>query len=229
MKDAKLREQRAEWRTRRLGLNDARQQLWVAEKEQLKQEMESFSESDRLPPQHSPSDNIIQDHVITPDTTPTTHPSTDHTTNEPASPILSEKDKKVKQLEQPVAVPDEPHPQSVESQQDTVTVLHDKNVHSQELHVSMEAANTSKPHVSDSVVHQVLHPTSSDVVTEEFSKHLSPRQQLRRGRAPASTIQDIMYPNNSPAPKYHSTRGKPPPTTIQNLLHHQYQQQPGNT
>ena len=233
MKDATLREQRAEWRTQRLELNDARQQLWLAEREQLKQEMESFSESDKsplLPQQHSSSDDVIEDHVVTPDVTPITHPTTD-------SPLLSEEENQnVEELKQPSSMFDEPHPlneellpQTVEplnTPHNTITMSSDGYVHTQESHVSMETASSSKPHVSDSVVHQVLNPTS-DVVVEEFSKHLSPRQQTRRGRAPVSTIQDIMYPSNSPAPLYHTTRGKPPPTTIQNLLYHRYQQ-PGN-
>ncbi|XP_065912106.1 gamma-tubulin complex component 6-like isoform X2 [Dysidea avara] len=230
MKDATLREQRAEWRTQRLELNDARQQLWLAEREQLKQEMESFSESDKsplLPQQHSSSDDVIEDHVVTPDVTPITHPTTD-------SPLLSEEENQnVEELKQPSSMFDEPHPlneellpQTVEplnTPHNTITMSSDGYVHTQESHVSMETASSSKPHVSDSVVHQVLNPTS-DVVVEEFSKHLSPRQQTRRGRAPVSTIQDIMYPSNSPAPLYHTTRGKPPPTTIQNLLYHRYQQ-----
>ena len=94
-------------------------------------------------------------------------------------------------------------------------------IHVHEMPAQQETGTISKPHISDSVVQQVLNPThDSNTVVEEFSKHLSPRQQPRRGVAPLTTIQDILYPSNSPGPAYHTTRGKPPPTTIQNLLYH---------
>jgi len=230
IKDAKLREQRAEWRTRRLELSDARQQLWLAEREQLRQEMELFSENDKSPlllKQHSPSHGVVEEHVVTTDATPTVYPSIDHMITE--SPP-QEEDKIVEQSEQSSSIPDEQHPLEKEPNPQLVEPLNNivgsitvnnKTKCTTEPNVSMETANTSKSHISDSVVHQVLNPTS-DVIAEEFSQHLSPRQS-RRGRAPVSTIQDIMYPSKSPAPVYYSTRGKPPPTTIQNLLHHYYQ------
>jgi len=236
MKDAKLREQRAEWRTRRLELSDARKQLLFTDREQLRQEMESFSENDKsplLPQQHLPSN---EEHVVV---THDAHPSTDHMISEPAHQLLVEEDKIVEYSEQsstvaeePHPLDEEPHPQSVEpliNPQNIVKksiTVSNENKHASELNVSVETENISKPHVSDSVVHQVLNPTS-DIIAEEFSQQLSPRQQPRRGRVPVSTIKDIMYPSNSPTPVYHSTRGKPPPTTIQNLLHHHCYQQPG--
>ena len=226
MKDAKLREQRAEWRTRRLELSDARQQLWLAEREQLRQEMDK---SPLLLKQHSPSHGVVEEHMVKIDATPTVHPSIDHMITE--SPP-HEEGKIVEQSEQSSAVPDEPHPlekpqlmEPLNSIVGSITVGNETKC-TAELNVSMETTNTYKSHISDSVVHQVLNPTS-DVIAEEFSQYLSPRQQLRHGRAPVSTIQDIMYPSKSPAPVYYSTRGKPPPTTIQNLLHHHYYHQSG--
>ena len=239
MKEAKLREERAEWRTRRLQLSNARKQLWQAEKEEIRQEMENLSfESDQLassPQTHSPDlspDDQKGDHV-----TPLDIPlASDHLTIEPAEESL-EQEQNMTFEEPPCPRNQEPHPQSAKSLNtttipDTVVTMENKTVtqtaNVSEMHVSesaiqhsTESGNISKPHVSDAVVQQVLNPTNdNDTVMEEFSKHLSPRRQPRRGVALPTTIQDIMYPSNSPAPAYHSTRGKPPPTTIQNLLYH---------
>ena len=245
MKEATLREQRAEWRTRRLQLSNARKQLWQAEREEIRQEMEKLS-SDKLPssPQtHSPdlsSGNQEEDHVIPSDILM----ASDHLTIEPASSDVVEESLEQEQnmtfeephllTQEPLLLIQEPHPQPAKPSntttlQDTVVTMENKTVTENiyEIHVSessiqhsTESGDISKPHVSDSVVQQVLNPTNDDnTVMEEFSKHLSPRQQPRRGVAPPTTIQDILYPSNSPTPAYHSTRGKPPPTTIQNLLY----------
>ena len=243
MKEATLREQRAEWRTRRLQLSDARKRLWQAEREEVREEMEKLS-SDELPtsPQaHSPdlsSGDQQGDHVIHSDIPM----ASDHLTIEPA---LSNVEELLEQeqnvtfeeprplVQEPHPLVQEPHPQPAKplTVQDTVVTMETtvtETTNFGEVHVSessiqygTESGNISKPHVSDSVVQQVLNPTiNNNMVMEEFSKHLSPRQQPRRGVAPPTTIQDILYPSNSPAPAYHSTRGKPPPTTIQNLLYH---------
>lgn len=230
MKEAKLRELRAEWRTRRLELNDTRKQLWQTEREEIRQEMEKLSlESDKLPssPDLSPDDQK-RDHVISSDIPV----SSDNLTIESASPVVEELFEQEKNIivEEPHPLIQEPHVQLKESlntaRQDTLVTIEDtesaniSKIHVHEMPVQQETGTISKPHISDSVVQQVLNPTyDSNTVVEEFSKHLSPRQQPRRGVAPPTTIQDILYPSNSPGPAYHTTRGKPPPTTIQNLLY----------
>ena len=243
MKEAKLREQRAEWRTRRLELNDARKQLWQAEGEEIRQEMELSLESDKLssssPQPSSPDplpDDQKRDHVIPPDIPM----ASDNITIEPTSSGVVESfeqgnipgEKPHPLIEEPHPLIQESHPQLVKSltsttSQDTlVTIENTEPANISEIHVSepsiqQETGTISKPHVSDSVIQQVLNPThDSNTVMEEFSKYLSPRQQPRRGVAPPTTIQDILYPSNTPRPAYHTTRGKPPPTTIQNLLYH---------
>ena len=236
MKEAKLREQRAEWRTRRLQLSVARKQLWQAEREEIRQEMENLSfESDKLlpSPQLHPSDpssdDQSRDHVTSSDIPV----ASDHLTIEPASSAVVEplEQEQKLTLEQPLPLIQESHPQPVKSssidQDPVVTMANISMTEAAVISVSepsiqhdTESGNISKPHVSDSVIQQVLNPTNENTVMEEFSKHLSPRKQPRRGVAPPTTIQDILYPSNSPGPAYHFTRGKPPPTTIQNLLYH---------
>lgn len=234
MKEARLREQRAEWRTKRLQLSDARKQLWRAEREEIRQEMEKSSfESDKSPspPQpHSPDlsqDDQKRDHVISSDIPL----ASDNLTNEMPSSDAEESLEQEQNItsEEPHPVIQESHAQLTESStaiQDTVVTMENTetaNISKARVSESSIQHDTEvpKPHVSDSVVHQVLNPTHDNItVMEEFSKHLSPRQQPRRGVAPPTTIQDILYPSNSPGPAYHTTRGKPPPTTIQNLLYH---------
>ena len=243
MKEAKLREQRAEWRTRRLELNDARKQLWQAEGEEVRQEMEKLSfESDKLSPSSpqpssphlSPGDQK-RDHVIPSDIPMASHKLTIEQTSSDVEEsfgqenIASEEPHPLSQEPRPLI--QEPRPQLEKSLD---TTIHDalvtrentetaniSKIHVSELSTQQETGAISKPHVSDSVVQQVLNPThNGNTVMEEFSKYLSPRQQPRRGMAPPTTIQNILYPSNSPGPAYHTTRGKPPPTTIQNLLYH---------
>ena len=228
VKEAKLREQRAEWRTRRLQLSDARKRLWQAERLEMRQEMEKLSiESDKLssppPPSSSKlsSDDVISDHVISSEDVP---PAPDHLTVESAPPDVEKSltQEQTMTIEEPLPLIQEPRPQLAEEPLSTVqspVVTAESSIHHE-----AESENISKPHVSDSVVQQVLNPSNDNTVMEEFSKHLSPRQQPRRGVAPPTTIQDILYPSSNPGPTYHSTRGKPPPTTIQNLLHHTYDQ-----
>ena len=237
MKEATLRERRAEWRTRRLQLSDARKQLWQAEREEAREEMEKLS-SDKLPtspqahsPDLSPGDQK-GDHV-----TPSDIPmASDHLTVKPASsdveePLEQEQSVTFEEphtlVQEPHPLIPEPHPQPAKplTVEDTVVIMETtvtETVSESSTQHRTEPGNISKPHVSDSVVQQVLNPTinNNSTIMEEFSKHLSPRQQPRRGVAPPTTIQDILYPSNSPAPAYHSTRGRPPPSTIQNLLYH---------
>ena len=239
MKEAKLREQRAEWRTKRLQLDDARKQLWQAEREVIEQEMEKLLvEKDKLPtpqlqsPEVSPDDQK-GDHVI-PSGMP---PASDHLITEPAPSDVEESlEQENVASKEPLPLIQEPYPQPSKplstANQDTIistegkTITEASNtpkvtVSGSSIQHGIESESISKPHVSDSVVQQVLHPTSDNTtLMEEFSKHLSPRQQPRLGVGPRTTIQDILYPSNSPAPAYHTTRGKPPPTTIQNLLYH---------
>ena len=232
MKEAKLREQRAEWRTRRLQLSDARKQLWQAEREEIRQEMEKLSfDSDKSPssppPSRSPdlsSHDQRRDHV----TTSVIPLASDHLTVEPASSDAEEslvEQEHIGTIEEPHPLIQEPHPLDT-TVQDALVAMETANI--SKIHASgpsvqhdIESGNVPKPHVTDSVVQQVLNPVhDNDTVMEEFSKHLSPRQQPRRGVAPPTTIKDILYASNSPGPVYRSTRGKPPPTTIQNLLYH---------
>ena len=236
MKEAKLREQRAEWRTKRLQLNDARKQLWQTEREVIGQEMEKLlvekGKLSSLQPQ-SPEVSAYDhkgDHVI-----PSDMPPTDHLINEPASSDAGESLEQENVTSQaPLPLIEEPYPQPSKplntTSQDTIISMEiiteasntpKVNVSGSSIQYDIESESISKPHVSDSVIQQVLHPTNDNTrVMEEFSKHLSPRQQPRRGVGPRTTIQDILYPSNNSAPAYHSTRGKPPPTTIQNLLYH---------
>lgn len=243
MKEATLREQRAEWRTRRLQLSDARKQLWQAEREEVREEMEKLSSGELPTSPHTHSPDLSPgdqkgDHVI-----PSDIPiASDHLTTEVASSDVEEPLKQEQNVtfgephplvQEPHPLIQEPHPppakpltmqDTVVTKETTVTETVNSELHLSESSTqhSTESGNISKPHVSDSVVQQVLNPTTinNSTVMEEFSKHLSPRQQPRRGVAPPTTIQDILYPSNSPAPAYHSTRGRPPPTTIQNLLYH---------
>lgn len=236
MKEAELREQRAEWRTRRLQLSDARRQLWHAEREEIRQEMEKLSfKSDQLPPSPQPHppdlplDDVIRDHVTSSDLSL----SPDHLTGESAPSDAEESSTQERNVtfEEPLPLMQEPQLTESNIVQDVVITVPNKNVTKtadiSKVHAiphDAEHGSISKPHVSDSIIQQVLNPTNDNAIMEEFSKHLSPRQQPRRGVASLTTIKDILYPSNSPVPAYRSTRGKPPPTTIQNLLYHTYDQ-----
>jgi len=240
VRQAELREQRAEWRTRRLQLSDARKQLWHAEREEIRQEMEKLPfKSDKLlpsPQPHSPElppDDVIEDHVSSSDIPL----APDHLTigSAPSDADESFAQEQNVTFEEPLPLIQEPHLTESSPVQDAVIAVANKsvtktadiskvNVSETLIQHDTEPGNISKPHVSDSVVQQVLNPTNDNTVMEEFSKHLSPQQKPRRGVAPPTTIKDILYPSNSPVPVYHSTRGKPPPTTIQNLLYHTHDQ-----
>ena len=220
-----LRQARAEWRVKRMNLQEKRIEFLVSEERRWRDDSEERNEgtSELEPHVHNHQTISPSSHDYSTTSHDQENLSHDHDT---ASPDLSS----LTELEEEKA-----DFAASKSEREPTPPLEHVNVPTQQMPGAIHSgehqilpAVVSQPSSAkeliypDAVVNEEGHPHSTTVrgTDEAVNEQGYPRMFSTRGQAPKSTIEAILYGSEEPLPQeVVSTRGHAPPSTIQHLLY----------
>ena len=222
-REVELRQARAEWRVKRMNLQEKRIEFLASEERRWRDDTEEHNEfkgTSELQP-------YVDNHQTI---SPSSHDY--NTTSHDQENLSHDYDTTSPDLSSSTEFEGENDFAASKSDREPTPPLEHVNVqteqmpgtmHSREHQLTSAQASSAKELIyPDAVVNEEGHPHSTTVrgTDQAVNEQGYPRIFSTRGQAPKSTIEAILYGSEEPLPQeVVSTRGHAPPTTIQHLLY----------